>query len=136
MRPTSLYPVLMSTDVPAAAAFYREAFGFQTTFESDWYVSLRLGDFELAVLDHRHETIPAGFRRPSQGVLLNLEVSDVDALHERLAAGHAHRIRLELRDEPFGQRHFILEAPDGVLVDLIQPIPPTAEFAEAYSAGS
>ncbi|PJI53135.1 glyoxalase, partial [Methylobacterium radiotolerans] len=54
MSVSSLYPVLMSRDVDAAASFYRDFMGFETTFESDWYVSLRLGEFELAVLAHDH----------------------------------------------------------------------------------
>ncbi|WP_308800057.1 VOC family protein [Agromyces silvae] len=135
MHVTGFYPVITSTDVAAAAAFYRDALGFETTYESDWYVSLRLDRFELAILDARHETIPEGFRRAPQGVLLNLEVDDVDAVHAALTREHPDRVRLPLRDEDFGQRHVILEAPDGVLLDVIQPIAPSAEFAAAYAEG-
>ena len=38
-----------------------------------------------------------------------------------------------LTDEAFGQRHFITRDPNGVLIDVIKPIPPAAEFAEQYS---
>ncbi|WP_181783711.1 VOC family protein [Pseudonocardia pini] len=126
MTLTSVYPVLMSADVPAAARFYREWFGFEPTFEADWYVSLKNGPWELAILDPAHETVPAGFGRPVAGMLLNLEVTDVDAEYARLA--HLP-IVLPLRSEDFGQRHFIVEAPDGVLVDVITPIPLTGEYA-------
>ncbi|MDR5701841.1 VOC family protein [Agromyces aerolatus] len=135
MHLTGFYPVITSADVAAAAAFYRETLGFETTYESDWYVSLRLDRFELAILDAGHDTIPEGFRRSPQGVLLNVEVDDVDAVHAALTGRFADRLRLALRDEDFGQRHFILEAPDGVLLDVIQPIPPSAEFAAAYADG-
>lgn len=40
---------------------------------------------------------------------------------------------LELRDEPPGQRHFIIADPNGVLVDVITPIEPTAGFAALYA---
>ncbi|WP_425846560.1 hypothetical protein [Agrococcus sp. TSP3-2-1] len=40
-----------------------------------------------------------------------------------------------MRDEDFGQRHCIFEAPDGVLLDAIQPIAPSAAFAKAYLDG-
>jgi hypothetical protein len=43
-------------------------------------------------------------------------------------------IRLPLRDEAFGRRHFITADPDGVLIDVIKPIPPSPEFA-AYLPG-
>jgi len=116
----------MSADVPAAAAFYREWFGFETTFEADWYVSLKSGEWELAILDPAHETVPVGFGRPVSGMLLNLEVTDVDAEYERLTG---LRVVLPLRSEAFGQRHFIVEGPDGVLVDVITPIPPPGEYS-------
>ncbi|MFX4229610.1 MAG: hypothetical protein ACFHHU_17570 [Porticoccaceae bacterium] len=41
---------------------------------------------------------------------------------------------LPLRDEPFGQRHFITRDPNGVLIDVIKPIPPSAEFLAQYAA--
>ncbi|PRZ02488.1 putative glyoxalase superfamily protein PhnB [Isoptericola sp. CG 20/1183] len=132
MTATSFYPVLMSADVSAAADFYHRVLGFETTFEADWYVSLRRSAFELALLDAAHPTVPAGFGRPVQGLLLNLEVTDVDAEHRRLVAVHGLEPVLALRDEDFGQRHFIVEAPDGVLVDVIQPIEPSPAFAAAY----
>lgn len=132
MNHTSLYPVLMSGDVATAAAFYREALDATTTFESDWYVSLRVGAFELAVLQHDHPTIPEGFRALPRGVLVNVEVDDVDAVHHRLTTTLGLEPVLSLRDETFGQRHFIVEAPDGVLLDVIEPIPPSADFADAF----
>ena len=48
----------------------------------------------------------------------------------RLAAGLP--MLLPLRDEDFGQRHFITQDPNGVLIDVIKPIPPSAEFAAQY----
>ncbi|MEO0913921.1 MAG: glyoxalase, partial [Pseudomonadota bacterium] len=35
--------------------------------------------------------------------------------------------------EPFGQRHFITQAPCGALIDVITPIPPSAEFAAQFA---
>jgi catechol 2,3-dioxygenase-like lactoylglutathione lyase family enzyme len=134
MSVTSCYPVLMAQDVAAAASFYRDALGFETTYESDWYVSLRLGAFELAVVAHDHTTVPEGYRALPRGVIVNLEVDDVDAAHARLTGHLGLAPVLALRDEDFGQRHFIVPAPDGVLLDVIQPIPPAAEYARAYAA--
>jgi len=131
MTVTSFYPVLMTTDVATTSAFYRRILGFEVTFEADWYVSLRRGDAELAILDHAHETIPRGFGRPPAGVILNFEVTDVDAVMAEMPSDV--RVVLPLRDEAFGQRHAILEGPDGVLIDVIQPIEPSPEFAHAYA---
>lgn len=123
----------MVDDVATSAKFYREVLGFQTTFEADWYVSLRFDGGELAILDRAHETIPDGFRESVTGLLLNVEVTDAAAEHARMVGERGLTERLPLRDEAFGQRHFIVEAPGGVLVDVIEPIEPSAEFAAAFT---
>ncbi len=38
-----------------------------------------------------------------------------------------------LRSEELGQRHFITADPNGVLIDVIKPIPPSAEFLAHYT---
>lgn len=133
MKTNSYYPVLMTRDVAATAAFYERHFGFEAVFTADWYVHLQSREsgaaVSLAILDCGHATIPAPSRgAPAAGVLLNFEVDDVDAEHRRLSAAGLTE-RLALRDEAFGQRHFIVQGPDGVLIDVIQLIPPSGEFA-------
>lgn len=134
MNVTSVYPVLMTTDVAASSDFYQRVLGFEVTFSADWYVSMRTGVFELGLVGATHPTIPEGYRRPAAGLLVNIEVDDVDVLYRRLTDEHGLRPVLQLRDEDFGQRHFIVEGPDGVLLDCIQPIPAVGEFADAYVA--
>ncbi|NLU81244.1 VOC family protein [Rhodococcus sp. HNM0569] len=133
MSLTSFYPVLMSRDVGAAASFYRSALDFAVSFETDWYVSLRRGTFELALLAYDHPTVPEGYRMPPGGVIVNVEVDDVDEVHARLTGEGGLEPVLPLRDEDFGQRHFIVAGPDGVLLDVISPIPPSDEFRGAYA---
>jgi uncharacterized glyoxalase superfamily protein PhnB len=128
----SFYPVAQVRDPGEAAAFFTRYFGFETTFTADWYVSLRNDAHELAFLDHGHQTIPEGFRQPTAGLLLNVEVDDAESEFERLVAAGLP-IRLSLRDETFGQRHFIVEGPEGVLVDVIEEIPPGADYADAFA---
>ena len=134
MHITSWYPVIMTGDVATTAAFYVEHLDFRPLFTSDWYVHLQSVDDEsvnLAVLDGDHETIPEVGRGRAGGLLLNVEVEDVDAVHDRFVAAGLPVLR-SLRDEAFGQRHFITADPNGVLVDVITPIPPTAELADQY----
>lgn len=132
---TSVYPVLTSRDVAAAADYYRDVFGFETAFEADWYASLHLEGFELAILARDHPTVPDGFRNAPAGVIVNIEVDDAEAFSARLSERGDLDFALALRDEDFGQRHFILKGPDGVLIDVIQPIAPSPEFAAAYAEG-
>lgn len=135
MKITSYYPVLMVSDVAASSAFYQRHFGFVALYDSDWYVHLQSQSdpsVNLAILDGTHETIPAATRGRAAGMLLNFEVEDVDAEYERLSAAGLPML-LSLRDEAFGQRHFITRDPEGVLIDVIKPIPPSGEFIEIYA---
>lgn len=138
MKVTSYYPVIMTDDVDGTAAFYAEHFGFEPLFSADWYVHLQSRENEhvtLAILDGSHETIPAAGRGKVSGLLLNFEVEDVDTVYDRLK-GAGLPIMLDIRDEDFGQRHFITADPNGVLIDIIKPIPPSAEFAAMYDASA
>lgn len=139
MRTTSYYPVLMTEDVARTAAFYATHFGFAPVFTADWYVHLQSAQHpqvNLAILDAHHHTIPAqGRGRTAAGMLLNFEVDDVDAVHARISAAGLPILQ-PLRDEAFGQRHFITADPNGVMLDIITPIAPSAEFAALYDAGA
>ncbi|MFJ7126160.1 VOC family protein [Streptomyces sp. NPDC098101] len=134
---SGFYPVLATGDVAASRDFYTRHFGFEVTFEADWYVSLRRPDapqYELTLLDHAHPTVPEGHRAALRGgLLLNFEVGDVDAEHRRLVAGAGLPEVLSLRTEEFGQRHFVVAAPDGVLIDVITVVPPGEEYAALYT---
>ena len=135
MKTTSYYPVLMTDDVAATMAFYVAHFRFKPLFESDWYVHLQSSEdkrVNLGIVAGDHETIPPEGRGKSCGLLINFEVKDPDAIYERLVAAGLPILR-SLRDEPFGQRHFITRDPNGVLIDVIKPIPPSAEFAAQFA---
>lgn len=138
MKCTQFYPVLMTDDVAGTSKFYCDHFRFQPSFQSDWYVHLQSREDEavnVAVLQGDHETVPQSARGHVSGLIINFEVADVDAEFERARAGGLP-ILLALRDEPFGQRHFITADPNGVLIDVIKPIPPSEEFMAQYASGS
>ncbi len=40
---------------------------------------------------------------------------------------------LDLKSEKWGQRHFITKDPNGLLVDVIQNVPPSEEFVQQYT---
>lgn len=137
MKCTQYYPVLMTDKVAETARFYSEHFRFKPMFEADWYVHLQSEEDEsvnLAILDQNHETIPeAGRGRGAGGLLINFEVEDVDAVYEVAQANRLPILQV-LRDEAFGQRHFITCDPNGVLIDVIKPIPPSEEFLKQFAA--
>lgn len=135
MKCTQFYPVIQTRDVAATTAFYTENFRFNVAFESDWYCHLQSNEDEavnIAVLLDGHETVPEEGRGAVSGLILNFEVEDVDREYER-AKSAGLPILLDLRDEAFGQRHFITRDPNGVLIDVIKPIPPAPEFMAHYA---
>ena len=136
MRAVQYYPVIQTADVAGTSAFYRTHFGFRALFESDWYVHLQQDadvTVNLAVLRYDHETIPPEGRGETRGLILNFEVEDVDSEEVRLREMGVPVVK-SLRNESFGQRHVIFRDPNGVLLDLIKPIPPTGAYAAGYAA--
>ncbi|MDA0241546.1 MAG: VOC family protein [Proteobacteria bacterium] len=138
MQIDSYYPVLCSEIPRETQDFYVKYLDFEPVFESEWYVHLTAKEsngVNLAIVNSSHSSIPEGSRRPVQGLLLNFEVADVDAEYDRLR--HAGLpMELELRDEPWGQRHFIIRDPNGILIDMIKVIPPSKEFLADYVDGA
>ncbi|WP_054957974.1 VOC family protein [Paenibacillus dakarensis] len=138
MKISSFYPVILTNQVASSAKFYQDYFGFEIVFEADWYVSLQLSRdnetaFELAILESGHPTVPVTFRNAVNGLILNFEVDDVDAEYKRLIEYEQLPLHLDIRDEEFGQRHFITSDPNGVLIDVIKIIPPSDEYSEQYN---
>lgn len=136
MKINSFYPVIFTNEVAASKDFYTIHFPFEVTFDAGWYVSLKAKQdfpFELALLEPRHATIPADFRTALHGgLILNFEVDDADVEYARLQAAGLP-IHLEVRSEKFGQRHFLTSDPNGILIDVIQVIPPSEEYAKQYT---
>jgi len=136
MKLTSSYPVICTDNIQKSHDFYKDYFDFETTFEADWYVSLRSRqnpNYELALLNYHHPSVPEGFREPTRGMLLNFEVEDVDREYKKLKARDLP-MALDIKSEEWGQRHFITPDPNGILIDVIQNIKPAGNFTEQYQA--
>lgn len=124
MQTHSLYPLIHVEDVETTARFYETHLGFSRIFSSDWYIQLRAAaehPFEIALIRYDHDSIPGAAQMLTTGMILSFYVVDAAAEHLRLSeAGIA--IVQPLRDEVFGQRHFIASDPNGLLLDIITPI--------------
>lgn len=135
MQTSSLYPLLQVEDVEATARFYETTLGFTRIFSSDWYVQLRAASehpFEIALIGQDHDSIPQPARGPSKNVILSFYVDDAAADYARLSGTGLAMVQ-PLRDEVFGQRHFIAADPNGILLDIITPIEPDPEWLAANS---
>ena len=126
----SIYPVVSCPDVNGARDFYAPLLDLEVVFECGWYTLLRspVGPaVQLAFVTAGHDTVPAALDRHAAGVLISVEVPDVDAVHARAVAMGADVV-WTLRDERFGQRHFMVRDPTGLVLDVITPIPVRTAF--------
>ncbi len=124
MTIASIFPDICSDDLALSRDFYVGLLGLEVAWESDWYVLLAVEGaphLQLAFVARDHDSIPASGRRHPAGVLITIEVDDVDEVHARAQANDV-AIEQPLRDESFGQRHFIATDPNGLLVDVVQTL--------------
>ena len=102
---------------------YTELFGFKATFENEFYLLLGKGeqDAVLSFLLPNHPTKQELFRAPfqAQEMYLTIEVEEVDELYEFIKSKGVE-IKIELRDEPWGDRHFVIQDPNGIGVDVVK----------------
>ena len=129
----SLFPVFVTENLVRAKKFYVEHLGFKIVFGVEWYVQLhseRVDEaplelaFMLPNLEDQHPSVRPGFS--GDGVILTLDFEDVDAIYEELIAREAiQEFVIDIKDEPWGQRHFMFRDPVGILVDAVQTIAPS-----------
>jgi len=107
-------------------AFYTDVLGFGTTFENDFYLLMHTPNHqaELSFLLPNHPSQQPLFHKPftGQGLYLTIEVDDVDNLYQELKQ-KGIPIKIALRSEPWGDRHFAIEDPNGIGIDLVTYAP-------------
>lgn len=103
-------------------SFYVDTLNFGVSFENEFYMLLHTpgGQSEVSFLLPNHETQQALFQSVFQGkgVYLTIEVDDVDAEYLRIRKLGVP-IMVELRDEPWGDKHFAIVDPNGIGIDIV-----------------
>lgn len=103
--------------------FYIENLGFGVTFENEFYLLMHTPNHqaEISFLLPDHPSQQPLFQKPfnGEGVFLTIEVDDVDALYEQTKK-KGIEIVIELRDEPWGDRHFAIVDPNGIGLDFVK----------------
>lgn len=121
-----------SKEPSAAGAWFTEHLGFHPLVDLGWYVSTQHPDHDGLRVDfvrHDHAT----WVEPSAGVrgaMLAFVVPDVDTRHELLVAAGVPILK-EPVTEPWGQRRLQVTGPDGLVVELVQPVEPDPEWMAA-----
>ena len=118
---------IITPKVRESKDFYTRYLGFGITFENEWFVLLHSpdGDNSIAFMLPEQAAQRPIFRPAfgGKGVFLTVEVPDVDAEYRRMRSLGVP-IEVQLRDEPWGERHFAIVDPNGIGVDIVTYTPP------------
>ncbi|WP_137937625.1 VOC family protein [Chitinivorax sp. B] len=116
-----LWSGVITDKVQASRDFYVKLFGCEVVFDTEWFVLLQLGGGEIGFLQSGHESQAPIFQSAfqGQGMWVAIDVEDVDREHERIRS-LGMSIEVPIRDEPWGDRHFVVIDPNGIGVDVVQ----------------
>ena len=113
---------IVTNKLAETKAFYCNVLNFGVTFENDFYLLLHTPNqqAELGFLLPDHPSQKPLFQPEftGKGVFLTIDLPNVDEEYNRIK-NLGIPIAIELRDEPWGDRHFALVDPNGVGVDLV-----------------
>jgi uncharacterized glyoxalase superfamily protein PhnB len=115
----NIYPLVIVDNLESIKQFYTQALGFTLVFESEWYIQLDKDNRQLAFMLANTQNQPPILhtRFSGKGLVITLEYSDVDSIYASFT--QPDKIVQELRDEPWGQRHFLVQDPVGIIIDLV-----------------
>jgi catechol 2,3-dioxygenase-like lactoylglutathione lyase family enzyme len=107
--------------------FYTEILGFGVTFENEFYLLMHTPnqEAEISFLLPNHPSQQPFFHKPflGQGMYLTIEVDDVDSIYNDLKKKGVP-IKIDIRNEAWGDRHFAIEDPNGIGIDIVKYSPP------------
>lgn len=125
------YTIIYVPSVPAALAFYQQAFGFELRFlhPSGEYGELETGATALAfaarTLGDMHfgaaGYVPVAAEAPPPGIELAFVTEDVAAAYTRAVAAGAQALHPPAQ-KPWGQVVAYVRAAEGTLIELCSPV--------------
>ena len=125
-RKMKLNAGIITEKLAETKAFYTDVLGFGVTFENEFYLLLHTPnqESEISFLLPNHPSQQPLFHKPfqSQGVYLTIEVDDVDKIYNEFKQKGVD-IKIDLRNEAWGDRHFAIEDPNGVGIDIVKYSP-------------
>ena len=102
--------------------FYTEVLDFCVSFENEFYLLLHTPNHsaEISFLQPHHPSQKPIFQSAfnGKGIYLTIEVENVDEIYKKLK-NKGVKIEIEIRDEPWGDRHFAIKDPNGIGIDIV-----------------
>lgn len=118
---TRLLPNICTDRVEETRDFFIDLLGLVVGFEHQgWYIQMASPtnpQFQVGIVRRYHEFTPKAFQQPAQGIIISAQVENVDVAYSEVIK-RGISIELELRDESFGMRRFMVADPNGVLVNV------------------
>lgn len=118
---TRLLPNICTDKMEETRDFYKELLGFVVGFEHQgWYIQMASPDkpeLQIGIMRLDHEFTPRPFQHPAQGVIISVQVEDVEATYAAVKA-RGFELAHDLCDEEFGMRRFMVADPNGLLVNM------------------
>lgn len=113
---------IITAKLEATKSFYQNILKFGVTFENEFYVLMHTPDhqYEISFLLPKHPSQKEIFQTEfnGKGVYLTIEVDDVNREYNRIKS-LGIPVKVELRDEPWGDRHFAIVDPNGIGIDIV-----------------
>ena len=127
MAPRLHQTFLMVSDIDRSTAFYRDALGLEVAERGERSTAFETGEAELMLEQDFSEEelaafglIPPGEQR-GDGVIVVVEVEDVEAVHEQAVAAGADVV-MEPTEVDWGREMFLVRDPDGYVLELSRPV--------------
>jgi catechol 2,3-dioxygenase-like lactoylglutathione lyase family enzyme len=121
---------IITSKLAETKTFYTNVLNFGVTFEIEFYLLLHTPNHEaeISFLLPNHPSQQSIFQKPfqNQGVYLTIEVDDVDSIYREIK-GKGVEIKIDLRNESWGDRHFAIEDPNNVGIDIVKYSPPSED---------
>ncbi|MEP3387482.1 MAG: VOC family protein [Reichenbachiella sp.] len=114
---------IITEKIQETKQFYTENLGFGVTFENEFYLLMHTpghqAQLSFLLPDHPSQQPLFQSKFQGEGAYLTIEVQDVDELYHQLKEKGV-QIKIDIRDEPWGDRHFAIQDPNGVGIDLVK----------------
>lgn len=116
---------ILTDKLSETKSFYTKNLDFKIKFENDFYLLLTTSNEKdkLSFLKPNHPTQHPFFHKPflGKGMYLTIENEDIDNLYNNLKK-LGIEIKVDIRNEIWGERHFAIEDPNGIGIDIVKYI--------------
>lgn len=117
---------IITDKIAETKEFYTKILNFGVTFENEFYLLMHTPnrESEISFLLPEHPTQQSLFHKQfeGKGVYLTIETNNVDELYKTIKEMGVE-IKIDIRDEPWGDRHFAIADPNGIGIDIVKYSP-------------